>query len=301
VVWEGILSKTGGDRPIRQSRNITEAPASAVRKSIAHLRRSIVEREKRQNLLWREQAKVFKQLNAPIIKLIEANPNYKVARAALNDFQTQVMSGDDLPRLPTDEVQWWGLFGNRVALASPPYHHYFVQPDTSNLPDGNVSDPDGNIIISSRPESGGATAWGGVGFGFVPEPDVHVLRVHSYLSYSYHWSTTGSLFNAHSEGRIGLYVHRFNPNWALEPADTFEMLTDLWVVTSDTGHDDIPQGRTTLINIVPIDPNSAYLIWTIAKVYCNSSTKFVGSSRGSALLQIKCGLMAGEVNPSLTL
>lgn len=273
--------------------SISAAPAATVRKSIAHLHRSAVAREKRLNLLLHEQARVRQELNAPIVKLLQSNRNDEVSMAALNRFETVVMNGSDAPAVPTDidsEVQWGFIGSERVGVVGAPFPHNFTQPDTSNRPDGNVSDADGNVIISANPSSDGMTAIGGIGFEFVPTPDLTMVFVRSSLSFNYAWSTVGTWpLNAHSEGKLGLLVHRLDPNGSI--AEEFDFPSTLWDVTSD-GASDHQQGSTTLVNYLPtLISGSRYIMWSYARVYCNSTDAFLGSSRGIAWLRMKCNLM----------
>jgi hypothetical protein len=288
---EDALSESASDRHIGHA--ISASPASAVRKSIAHLHHSAVAREKRLNLLFKEQTKARQQLNAPILKVVRPSLDSKVAKAALDAFQTTVMDGHDGPAVPTDEnpeVQWAAIGGQSVGVVASPFAHHFTQPDTSNRPDGNVSDSEGNMIIAVAPTSGGMTAIGGIGFEFVPTPDMTMVSVRSYLSYNYCWSTIGNWpFDAHSEGNLGLLVHRFDPNENV--AEEFNFPAPLWDVTSD-GASGTDQGSTTLLSYLPtLAVGGKYIIWSYARVYCNSTDVLTGSSRGIAWLRMKCNLM----------
>jgi hypothetical protein len=84
-------------------------------------------------------------------------------------------------------------------------------------------------------------------------------------------------------------VHRFDPNENV--AEEFNFPAPLWDVTSD-GASGTDQGSTTLLNYLPtLAVGGKYIIWSYARVYCNSTDVLTGSSRGIAWLRMKCNLM----------
>jgi hypothetical protein len=262
-------------------------PSSAIRKSMARLRRTILEREKHQSALRDECAAIARKINAPIFDLFKSDARSAQGLKALQKFRRN--RKPSLPPLPKAPKFHSGIgAGSVYSYLGMPYFHWA---------DGNLveqsglaqAEPDGALHGIVHPNGGGGWVWCGVGLPFRPLFARTLVAIQPIMPYAFNWWGIGSWgFTAHTRGSLGVYVWEYDLNWSLRSSGwTFQ--TPIWNHTTETGHSE--SGSATKSDRVALfmRNDSNYMVWATLEIYCNDSKgSWFGSSDAYGEMQAQC-------------
>jgi hypothetical protein len=253
----------------------TTPPARTVRRSMAALRRQLDEQARTRVAIRADIERCRLKMQAPLIDLMRGDKRVadalrEMRQLARRQRQRRVLRTPQLLQMPPRIAA-----GSISSFTTPPFP--FVHAMGGGDSDFNA-DADGGFNFSIQGNGHGSWAWAGVGLAYHPLFQRTFVRIAPLASYSYAWEAFGYIFSAHSEGHIGVHVHRYNLNWQDPDPNNPDMQTyraDLW---DYTGEDRVSENGGSYYSAwsqatpeIPLDGNSNYLLWAVCEGYCNDS------------------------------
>jgi hypothetical protein len=275
----------------------TTPPARTVRRSVAALRRQLDEQARTRVAIRADTERRRLKMQAPLIDLMRRDKRVAdglrdMRQLARRQRQRRVLR---TPRLLQMPPRIGAAGGSILSVTFPPFP--FVHAMGGGDSDFSAA-ADGGINFFIRGNGHGSWAWAGVGLAYRPLFQRTFVRIAPFASYSYVWNAFGYIFSAHSEGHIGIHVHRYNLNWQDPDPNNPDMQTyraDLWDYTA--GEDRVNQegdgnysSWSQATPEIPLDGNSNYLLWVVCEGYCDDSgIRPFGYSIANGYLTVRTG------------
>ena len=257
----------------------TTPPARTVRRSIAVLRRQLDERARTRVAIRADTERRRLKTQAPLIDLMRGDKRVAdglrdMRQLARRQRQRRVLRTPPLLQMPPRIAAGSGSIWS---FTTPPFPFFHAMGGGGDSRFNGGSD--GGFHFSIQGNGQGSWAWAGVGLAYHPLFQRTLVRIAPSASYSYVWNAFGDIFSAHSDGHIGIHVHRYNLNWQDPDPNNPDMQTyraDLWDYTA--GEDRVNQEGDGYYSSwsqatpeIPLDGNSNYLLWAVCEGYCDDS------------------------------
>src|SRR5262249_5754531 len=218
----------------------TTPPASTVRRSIAALRRQLDERARTRLAIRADSERRRLKTQAPLIDLMRGDKRVTEGLRDMQKLARQLRSRRVLRTPPLPKMGPRIAAGSIWSFTNPPFQFFHAMGGGGDSRFN--ADPDGTFNWFITGNGQGSWAWAGVGLAYRPLFNRTLVRIAPLASYSYLWNAYGTIFSAHSEGHIGVHVHRYNLNWQDPDPNNPDMQTyraDLWDYTA--GEDRVSQ------------------------------------------------------------
>jgi len=258
----------------------------------------ILNERSRQSSEFRAEADRLRQkAQAPLIELLKKDERVARGVRQLRRLAERARTGRRLVPPPIPKLAPGIASGSLSTVSTPPY---FMAFGMGNGTGDRSASQDGHFSFNIRGDGHGSWAWVGVAIPF--RPLFPWVRIAPFASYSYGWAALGTVFSAHTEGYVGVHIHRYDGNWKdPDPAhpDIRSSLASLWNYTAGANAQDDGTGlfssRSEATPVFPMDTNSNYLVWAICQGACDDSgTQVFGFSVGTAAISVNASWILVE-------